>query len=151
MNSFKLDNETTLHKYTESDDNCIRMRDEVEMTPESERNMQDKGCTLVCKVYVQVKADLDEIANIIPNLPIDMEATESCDGIAVLSEDMITLLHDPITVDMIQGVTTPEELACMLWSFNPNTWSHEVMWKEDGSEQPLLNMKWDVLYQIQWK
>ena len=105
MNQYELENETILRKYIDDDSNRIKTRDEVEMIPEPNRNMAEKNRALVRKAYVQVKADLDEIANIIPNLPVDMEATESCDGIAVLSEDMITLLRDPITVDMIQSVT----------------------------------------------
>jgi len=143
VNQFELDNETALCKYTENNANRIKMQDEVEMTPEPNRNMEEKNRALVRKAYIQVKADLDEIANLIPNLPVDMEATESCDSIAVLSEDMITLLCDPFTVDMIQGVTTlakgedeadlRERMAQVPWLFNPNAWLHEVMW--DGKDE----------------
>ena len=144
VNSFELKNESILCVYILNDENRIRMRDEVAMTPAGDKNIETMKRAVMRKVHVQVKADLDEIANKIPHLPIDMEATESCDGIASLSEDLVTQMRDQITVELIEGVVTPgpneddndvrARMARIPWSFSPNAWPAEVMNLENGNE-----------------
>ena len=142
MNSFELKNESILCVYILNDENCIRTHNEVAMTPTGDKNIETMRHAVMCKVYVQVKADLDEIVNKIPHLPIDMEATESCNGIASLSEDLVTQMCDQITIELIEGVVTPRpneddndvraRMAHILWSFSPNVWPVEVMNLENG-------------------
>ena len=91
--------------------------------------------------YKLIKEDLDQLYAVLEgeSFPVDHDAGEKCDAFAAFSNDVLTLMRDEDMVTLIKTRTTEAP-----HSFDPMVWQSKV------SELPLLNMKWDALYQVQW-
>ena len=95
---------------------------------------------LTRKTYQAIQDDINSIYNILETAPVDEDATEACDTVSVLTDDILMLATDLRVIALIKdNVHTPPH------SFESTHWPDEV------KALPILPMTWPQLYQIQWK
>lgn len=90
------------------------------------------------KRYEEINTDLVEMTKLLPQLTIDMDATESCDGVVVLSTEITQALSDAHVIELLKKAPDPP------FSFKQSAWPAEV------KQAPALEMKWEALYRVQW-
>ena len=94
------------------------------------------------ETYNSVQDYIDQIEKAIDKLPLDPNATESCDAVVRLSDDVMKTLHDAKLVEKISDAKARKT--------HPHSFD-SIMWPKEIEGTPLCTMTYLDLTKVQWE